>query len=124
MSWRIDPKTGDYVMLNGAPTEDESLIYPAYYRLKIKRTQWLYAPDTFYGSDFYTVKKHFRPNEMNSLSDIALKALQPIEDDGRASDLTATIQPSAGRNDAQLSIEIIDAMGQPQKLNLPVLPAG
>lgn len=111
-------------MTNGAPVEDDSLIYPAFYRLKIKRTQWLYAPDDNYGSDFYTVKKHFRPNAINALTDIALKALQPLEDDNRASSIDASFLPSQGRNDAQLSINITDAMGQPQQLSLPVLPAG
>lgn len=124
MSWRIDPKTGDYIMVNGAPVEDESLVYPAFYRIKVRRTQWMYAPNTKYGSDFYTVKKHFRPNEINSLTDIALKALQPLEDDGRALSVDAEFNSSNGRNDAQLSLKITDAMGQVQQLDLPSLPVG
>lgn len=124
MSWQINPMTKDYVMTNGAPVDSDDLIYPAYYRLMVQRTRWMYAPDTGYGSDFYTVKKHFSPNEVNSLTDIALKALQPMIDDGRASDIEATYGSSLGRNDAQLNITITDAMGQPQQLSLPALPAG
>lgn len=119
MSWRIDPKTGDYLMVNGAPVDDPSLIYPAYYRLKTKRTKWLYAPDTSYGSDLYTIKKRFNPNDVNPVSNIAEVALQPMVEDGRASDVSVGYLAPAGLNDIQLSAIITDAQGQPQTLNLP-----
>ena len=119
MSWRIDPKTGDYLQVNGAPVDDPSLIYPAFYRLKIKRTQWLYAPDTKYGSYLYTIKKRFNPNDVNPVANIARVALQPIIDDGRASDASVTYLSPLGLNDIQLSAVITDAQGQPQTLNLP-----
>lgn len=121
MSWKIDPKTGDAIMENGSPVEDDSLIYPAYYRLKVRRTQWMYAPDTEYGSDFYTVKKRFNPNEVVSLTNIAESALAPMVEDGRASSVEANFLTPAGRNDVQLSVTIIDAQGQPQTLNLPAV---
>ena len=120
-SWKIDPKTGDPLIVNGSPVEDDSLIYPAYYRLKVRRTQWLYAPDTHYGADFYTVKKRFNPNDVNGLTNMAEVALQPMIDDGRASDVTATYLAPAGLNDTQLSVVITDAQGQPQTLNLPAV---
>lgn len=123
-SWQIDPSTGDYLMTNGAPVESEDLAIPAYYRLKVRRGQWMYAPDDEYGSDFWTVKKHFRPNEVNSLTDIGLKALQPMVDDGRAADIEASFGSSVGRNDSQINFKITDAMGQQQQLSLPVLPVG
>lgn len=121
MSWQIDPKTGDYIMANGVPTEDPSLIYPAYYRLKVKRTQWLYAPDTQYGSDLYTVKKRFNPNDTNPIVNMAEVALQPIIDDGRASSIDVTYLAPKSLNDTQLSVVITDAQGEPQTLNLPVV---
>lgn len=121
MSWQVNPKTGDYVMTKGAPIDDPSLIYPAYYRLKVKRTQWLYAPDNLYGSDFWTVKKRFGPGDVNPLSDIADKALQPMIDDGRADSVVSEFRASIGRNDAQISTTIVDAEGTPQSLNLPVI---
>lgn len=120
-SWRIDPKTGDTLMVNGSPVEDDSLIYPAYYRLKIKRSQWLYAPNTSYGSDFYTVKKRFNPNDTNPLINIANVALQPMIDDGRASEINASYTTPKSLNDTQLSVEIKDAQGQPQTLKLPAV---
>lgn len=119
MSWQIDPKTGDYLMTKGAPVDDSSLIYPAYYRLKVKRTQWLYAPNDQYGSDFYTIKKRFNPGDVNPLANIGAVALQPIIDDGRASDVDVTYRTSQSLNDTQLSAVITDAQGQPQTLNLP-----
>lgn len=119
MSWKIDPKSGDYLMAKGAPTDDPSLIYPAYYRLKVKRTQWLYAPNDQYGSDFYTVKKRFNPGDVNPLANMGTVALQPIIDDGRASDVEVSYLTSQSLNDTQLSAVITDAQGQPQTLNLP-----
>lgn len=121
MSWQINPSTGDYVMTNGAPVDDTALIYPAYYRLKVQRTQWLYAPDTKYGSDFYTIKKRFNPNDVNPLANIAAVALQPMIDDGRATDVEATYLAPKSLNDTQLSVVITDAQGQPQTLNLPAV---
>lgn len=119
MSWKIDPKTGDYAMTNGAPVEDPSLIYPAFYRIKIKRTQWLYAPDTKYGSDLYTVKKRFNPNDVNPLTNMIDVALQPMIDDGRATTVESSYLAPKSLNDAQLAVTITDAQGEPQTLSLP-----
>lgn len=119
MSWKIDPKTGDYLMTNGAPVDDPSLIYPAYYRLKTERTKWLYAPDNLYGSDFYTVKKRFSVNDVNPLNNLAKRALQPMLTDKRAKNVSATFLTPAGRNDVELSVTIVDSQGKPQTLNLP-----
>lgn len=121
MSWQIDPKTGDYLMTNGAPIDDPSLIYPAYYRLKSDRTQWLYAPDDNWGSDFYTKKKRFTANDVNAFTDIADKALQPMIDDGRAKSTDTVFLQPVGRNDIELSTTIVDAKGVPQELNLPMV---
>lgn len=121
MSWQIDPKTGDYIMTNGRPTDDSSLIYPAYYRIKVSRTKWLYAPDVNYGSDFWTVRKNFTSQDASKLANLADKALQPITDDGRASDIEVDILSSRGRNDAQLSVQITDASGKTDTLNLPII---
>lgn len=121
MSWVINPKTGDYVMTNGSPTDDDSLIYPAYYRVKIDRTRWMYAPETSYGSDFWTVKKRFGPNDVNSGVNIAERALQPMIDDGRASDIAIDFLTPRGRNDIELQVNITDAKGEQQTLNLPVV---
>ena len=119
MSWQIDPKTGDYIQANGRPVEDSSLIYPAYYRIKIPRTQWMYAPDTNYGSDLYTVKKHFTAGQVNPLANMVDVALQPMIDDGRASAVDTTYLAPASLYDTQLSAVITDAQGEPQTLNLP-----
>lgn len=118
-SWKIDPRTGDYVMENGVPVPETSLRNPGFYRLKVKRTQWLYAPDSKYGSDYWTVKKRFNVIEANPLADIGEKALQPLVDDGRAQSVTVTPRASAGRNDAQLDATIVDANGEVENLNLP-----
>lgn len=121
MSWRINPKTGDYIQVNGAPVEDTSLIYPAFYRLKVKRSQWLYAPDARYGSDLHTVKKRFNPNDVNPLTDLCVRALAPMVDDGRALSTETTFLAPIGRNDVQMQTVITDAQGTPQTLNLPAI---
>jgi phage gp46-like protein len=121
MSWRINPKTGDYVMTNGAPVDDPSLIYPAYYRIMTKRTRWLYAPDDSFGSDLYTIKKRFNPGDVSPLANIVDAALQPMIDDGRATDVETTYLAPQSLYDTQLSVQITDAQGQPQTLNLPAV---
>lgn len=120
-SWSIEPKTGDYLQENGSPVPTESLQEPAYYRIKVRRNKWLYAPNTDYGSDFYTVKKRFQTGDVNSLSNLADRALEPMVSDGRAESVTTAYQKSSGRNDVQLQVDIIDAEGEPQSFNLPMI---
>ncbi len=121
MSWIIDPNTGDYVMSGGAPTESEALIYPAFYRLKVRRTQWMYAPDSSYGSDFYTLKKRFTALAVNPTIGIAEKALEPLVEEGLASEVIVTQLPSSGRNDIQMDINLVDAQGEEESLLLPMV---
>lgn len=119
MSWEINPHTGDYVMTNGAPIDSASLRYPAYYRLKIPRTRWMYAPDDKYGSDLYTLQKRFSSNDVTPATAIAKRALQPIVDDGRAKSVTVEFLDPAGRNDIQMAATLVDKQGKPHTLNLP-----
>ncbi len=110
-NWNIDPVKGDYVMEGGAPEQTDSLKVPAYFRLKTKRQQWLYAPDENFGSDFYTIKKRPAENANQRLENIAAAALQPLADDGRASQITATVTQNT-RNATGLNVSIIDAAGE------------
>jgi phage gp46-like protein len=107
-------------MNNGAPVETDSLQVPAYFRLKGKRAKWLYAPDTSWGSDFYTVKR--RPDESGNqnLENVAIAAVQPLVDDGRALSVDANVV-SVGANSAGLQISIVDASGQLQVTTFPGL---
>jgi phage gp46-like protein len=116
----LNPATGDYVLSKGAPVQSDALLVPAYVRLKTRRSQWLYAPDSNYGSDFYTVKK--RPTESGNqqLENIAVQALQPMIDDGRALQVTAQVV-TGNRNSAGMNIEIIDASGGAQETTFPGL---
>lgn len=110
-SWTINPVTGDYVMTNGSPTNDSSTKPAAYYRLRIGRTQWLYAPDTDYGSDFGLLRKRHTNEDSKILEGIAQRALQPLIDDGRAVAIdVATVQN--GRNFAQLAVQITETTGK------------
>lgn len=117
----VDPTSGDYVITNGNLTRDETLLFPAYARLKIQRGKWLYAPNSDYGSDFGLVKKR-SASAAPVLQNIALRALQPILDDGRAVDAEATVLPSNGRHDAQLEITIQDR--NQQVLSFEIQPVG
>lgn len=115
-SWNVNPATGDYVLSQGAPVQTDSLQVPAYFRLKVKNQQWLYAPDTSYGSKFYTIKKRPTENGNQQLENTAVEALQPMVDDGRALSVTATVVTGT-RNSAGMDIEIIDASGGEETQN-------
>lgn len=124
-SWKIDPKSGDYVMdSSGKPQPVDDLTMPAYYRVKIKRGQWLYAPDNNYGSDIYLIKKRFAGQDVSTLKNIIEKALQPMIDDKRAKDVVAGASQSIqynSRSDLAMDVQIEDAQGQVQQLSLPTL---
>lgn len=109
-SWDIDPIKGDYVNDKGSPKQTNSLKVPAYFRLKTKRQQWLYAPDSKFGSDFYTVQKRPAENGNQRLETIGASALQPIVDDGRATQVEVQITQNT-RSAAILSAHITDASG-------------
>lgn len=119
-SWDIDPKKGDYVMTSGAPNETDSLRVPAYFRLKIKRKKWLYAPNDKYGSDFYTLKKVPPNNTSQVFENVAAKALQPLADDKRAKQIIVTAD-EVSRNGASLTAEILDASGEAEVVTFPGL---
>lgn len=113
----MDPKTGDYIVENGKPVIDSGLTTAAFIRLKTHRTQWLYAPDNQYGSDFYLVKKRHTNSDAKLLETIANRALQPIIDDGRAADVTNNtdfLSDSA----SQMKTTIIDAEGNNESLTV------
>lgn len=116
----IDPKTGDYILSKGTPVETDSLTIPAYIRLKVKRTQWLYAPDTDYGSDLYTIKKRRTTEDASFIENIAAGALQPIANDGRASSIEVTTVQVA-RHGIGLQADIADARGVVERIVLPAI---
>lgn len=118
VSWNVDPDTGDYVMdAAGKPVNNNDLKTPAYFRLTVGRTRWLYAPDTTYGSDFYLFKKKHLSNDPSTLEAVAQRALQPMIDDGRASAVTVNTT-DAKRYQSDESVQITDAQGIPQSLSL------
>lgn len=117
-SWEIDPKTGDYIMEGGSPKETDSLRIPAYIRLKTRRQQWLYAPDTQYGSDFHLVRKRRTTEDASAIESIAARALQPILDDGRADSITVDTTATS-RHGVGLQASIVEADGTVENLDLP-----
>lgn len=119
-TWAQDPKTGDYIMNNGVPVETDELTAPAYIRLKAKRTQWQYAPDVDWGSDFYLIKKHRTNQDASVIENVGARALQPMVDDGRSSQVTVTATVVT-RNGVGMETKITDATGNVKKLVLPSL---
>ena len=109
-SWNMDPKKGDYVMTGGQPQQTNSLQVPAYFRLKIKRQQWLYAPEANYGSDYFTLKRRPSDNANERLESIGVAALQPLVDDGRATNVTVDVVLNR-RFASGLQVKITDASG-------------
>lgn len=110
-NWKMDPKIGDYVIQGGSPLQTDSLQMPAYFRLKTQRTRWLYAPSNDYGSDFYTVVKRPAENANKKLENIALAALKPMIEDGRAAEVEANVIENA-RSGVALEVKIEDASGE------------
>jgi len=117
-SWTFDPQKGDYIITNGSPTKDTSLLFAAYVRLKVLREKWMYAPDNSYGSEFGNLKKRSRDSRFLSQS-LAESALKPLIDDGRAKSITVTQSTTlTSRNQENFDILIIDAEGQSQTFTL------
>ena len=102
----INPGTGDYVIENGDTVQDFTLLYPAYVRMKTQRKKWLYAPDDTYGSDLYKVKKRGN-NTPRLLESITTKTLQPLIDDGRATEIAVFSKPLS-RNMCNIEITILE----------------
>lgn len=119
-NWDIDPKKRDYLTASGAPVETDSLRVPAYFRLKIKRTKWLYAPDDKYGSDYYTLNKIPPNNAAQIIENVGAAALQPMANDGRASSINVQAD-QISRNGVSLTTTIIDASGQAEVVTFPSL---
>lgn len=117
-SWKIDPRTGDYIMERGSPVEDDSLITPAIIRLKVQRQRWLHAPNSKYGSEFYA--SHVRVKTTAELEKIGSQALQPLVDDGRAQNVDVQTT-AAQRGGIALNIEITNSLGQPEVLTFTPL---
>lgn len=116
-NWDFDPATGDYVMKGGTPVETDSLRVPAYIRLKTKRSQWMYAPDKKYGSDFYTLVKRQTNRDTTIIENTAARALQPIADDGRAARVDIENDVVA-RHGVGIKVRLIGAGGERENLNL------
>lgn len=105
-TWDLNPATGDYIMVNGAPQQTNHLTVPAYIRLKAPRqglqkkngepSGWLYAPDTKWGSAFFAkVGTRVSSRAITELEQVAAVALQPMLDDGRASSITEQVLVTA-----------------------------
>lgn len=107
--WDIDPASGDYLQENGRPVNTNSLRLPAYYRLKVKRKQWLYAPDDKYGADFFKIVKNSNQTP-SQVETVGGRALQPLVDSGRALTIDVTTDQTS-RHGISLKTNIVDAEG-------------
>ena len=108
---KLDPNTGDYVIVDGRPVEDNTLSTPAYIRLKSKRTQWLFAPDQTYGSDFYLFHRRHLVQDDQAMLATAGAALQPLIDSGRAKTVNV-VEDASARSNYQLTATITQANQQ------------
>jgi phage gp46-like protein len=119
-SWKMDPTRGDYVLEKGSPVQTNSLVMPAYFRMKTKRQEWLYAPDALYGSDLHLIKKRTTSQDSTLVEKTAARALQPIVDDLRASEVSIDATEKT-RNGVAMQVEITDAQGNVERLVIPGL---
>ncbi len=120
--WDINEKTGDYLQSAGSPIQTNSLRVPAYIRLKVRRTQWMYAPNKEYGSDFYRVQKRQTNRDTSAIENIAAKGLEPLTADGRAQRIDIDFEAVA-RHAVGIKVKIISADGQIAELTLNPLGA-
>ena len=123
-TWLVDPQTGDYVMDDkGKPTLVRGLKVPAYIRLKTRRLTWLYAPDDNFGSDFHLVGKRLTTRDSSLVQNIAGRALQPVVDDGRASEVQ--LSPlEVTRHTELFNTKIFDAQGEPEEFEFSPIIGG
>jgi len=119
-NWNLNPATGDYVMSGGSPEETDSLKIPAYIRMKVTVNQWLYAPDSSYGSRFSQIKKRPTGRDASRIENAAAVALQPILDDGRALSITVETT-SSNRTSVGLKTAIERQRGVFDQLEIPSL---
>lgn len=116
-SWEINPATGDWKIENGDPVPSTNLDVPIFIRLRAARKQWLYAPDTQYGSDYYLARKHNTTTRASAALNIASAALKPLVDEGRA--LTIDFEnTSMTRFSETLLITYRDKSGRENELQL------
>lgn len=121
-NWTINPKTGDYVMQGGSPVQTSDLYTPAYIRLKVPRTRWLYAPNSKYGSDFWQLRKRQTGRDVSNVEITAGRALQPIADDGRAASISVTFTEVV-RGAVAIQTSIKQANGQIIQFTIPSVGA-
>lgn len=114
-SWSINPVTKDYDQSGGSPVVTEALTIPAYIRMRAKRSQWMYAPDAKWGSNFYLQKKRKTSQDPSFFENLAADALQPMVDDGRAAGISVTTTFSS-RGALGMETEIVDATGKVDKI--------
>jgi phage gp46-like protein len=111
-----DETTGDYVMQTGAnagkPAIDTTLAAPTRTRLRARRGGWMHAPNDQWGSDFHSYRKRKSTDFKDGLGEsIALKALQPLVDDGRADNLEAETQFTQ-RGGVAIKVTLLDRQQQ------------
>lgn len=109
----LDPRTKDYVIVQGNTVKDYTLQFAAYVRLMVQKKTWLYATDESFGSDLAKVKKR-SGNTPRLLESITTKALQPLLDDNRAKDIVIVSKPQA-RNMCNIVVSILEANNQIQQ---------
>jgi phage gp46-like protein len=119
-NWNIDPNKKDYVLERGSPQQTDSLTIPAYIRLKTRRGSYMYAPDDRFGSEFHLQKKRRTSVDNSSVEDLAAAAVQPIVDDGRASEILIEAEVK-NRNNVSFTTKIIDQEGSVDTLEIKSL---
>lgn len=116
----INPTTADYELLANSATRDpaDGLANAAYIRLMTPLGSWW--QDTALGSRLHELVRQKDLNRIGVLAkQYAEQALQPILDDGRATEIEVTTeQPHNGR--LHLLIEITAASGERLTFKLPV----
>lgn len=112
MEMLIDPLTGDY---SGQRTALANAVY-----LRLMTPFGSYWADPMLGSLLYTLKREKDVSRVNKLAvQYSEQALQPIIDDGRATNITVTAsRPQPGW--LVLAIVVVSASGQSETFNHPV----
>lgn len=112
ISITLNPKTRDYVPLNGQIQNSNQLECQIYQLLMTPQTKWLYAPNAQYGSFLSTLLNQRQTITKNKIIELVTTALLPITSTGEFT-LSSLTVPVFTLGTVLISIEGVDSSGNP-----------
>lgn len=117
ISITIDTVTKDYIPLNGQIQNSNQLEAQIYQLIQTPKTKWLYAPDSNYGSDFYTLLNQRQRLSKSQILQLVTSALDPLTSTGELT-LTSLTVPVLTLGTVNIDIEGVDSSGEKVKFTI------